>query len=69
MINAGDECSFEGSRFTHTLNILTPQPKAIELCCVISAALLFKAAGRQLVLIRVDGAATTTTNQHIYLRE
>lgn len=62
------KCPFRWSRSTHTDHTdigLT----AIELCFMTSARLLFKAAGQQLILIRVDGAGRTTTNQHIYARE
>lgn len=65
---AADKCPSRCSRFTYTKHTDTAA-EAIERCVVISARLLFKAAGRQLILIRVDRAGGTTTNQLIYSRE
>lgn len=68
LTNAADKRPSRWSRSTRT-NHTDMAAKAIELCFVISTQLLFKAAGRQLILIIVDGAGRTTTNQHVYSRE
>lgn len=67
LTNAADKRPSRWSRSTRT-NHTDLAAKAIELCFVISTRLLFKAAGQQLILIRVDGAGRTTTNQHMYSR-
>lgn len=68
LTNAADKCPSRWSRSTHT-NHTGITPKAIELCFVMSARLLFKAAGQQLILIWVDGAGRTSTNQLVYSRQ